>query len=232
MKYNQGNQLMEMAVGKDKISYSYDLNGSMIRKVLNSQKYGTLTDTYTYDVLDQFTGYYGYDGYTQILTYDANGMRLSKKEKGNTNRSTLEELLRGNIPGLPEVVEPAEETIEEGYEWATTKYLYDITQEYYQVIQETTTTESSVSTTAYLYGFERVAAHLKDNKTAYVYDGRSSVTQVVTMQLAGTGLNSQYVSVQGMNSLSYAYTPFGEQQKTKKADLHTMQKHMMRLQAC
>ena len=215
MKYNPGNQLMEMAVGKDIISYSYDPNGSMVQKVLTSQKYGTLTDEYTYDVLDQFTGYYGYDGYTQILAYDANGMRLSKKEKGNTNRSTLEELLRGNIPGLPEIIEPMGETVEDGYEWATTEYLYDITQEYYQVIHETTTNENGSSTTAYSYGLERIAVYSEDNKTEYIYDGRGSVAQLVTAHMAGTGINSQNDLLQKINAQSYRYTPFGEQQYTK-----------------
>lgn len=215
MKYNPGNQLTEMAVGKDKISYSYDPNGSMIQKVLNSQNFGTLTDEYTYDVLDQFTGYYGYDGYVQILAYDANGMRLSKQEKGNTNRSTLEELLRGNIPGLPEIIEPTGETVEDGYEWATTEYLYDITQEYYQVIQETTTSRTENSTAAYSYGLERIAAHSDDDRTNYIYDGRGSVVQSVTAHMAGTGLDSQINPSQGMSNSSYRYTPFGEQQNTK-----------------
>ena len=215
MKYNPGNQLTEMAVGKDKISYSYDPNGSMIQKVLTSQKYGTLKDEYTYDVLDQFTGYYGYDGYTQILTYDANGVRLSKKEKGNTNRSTLEELLRGNIPGLPEIVEPAEETIKEGYEWATTEYLYDITQKYYQVIQETTANENGSSITAYSYGLERITAYSGDIKTAYIYDGRGSLAQTVTTLIAVNGLSTQNNLAQEAGIQSIRYTPFGEQQHTK-----------------
>ena len=215
MKYNPGNQLTDMEVGKDNISYSYDPNGSMVQKVLTSHKYGTLTDEYTYDVLDQFAGYYGYDGYTQTLTYDANGMRLSKKEKGNTTRSTLEELLRGNIQGLPELVEPEDETIEESYEWATTEYLYDIMQEYYQVIQETTTNENGSSTTAYLYGLERIVAYSGNNKTTYIYDGRSSVAQAITMLQVGTGLDSQNYPAKKMGKLSFGYTPFGEQQHTK-----------------
>ena len=53
-----------------------------------------LTDTYAYNTLDQLTSYTGYDGYTQQLAYDANGMRLSMSEAGDANRSTLEELLR------------------------------------------------------------------------------------------------------------------------------------------
>lgn len=35
-------------------------------------------------------------------------MRLSRSEAGDANRSTLEKLLRGNIAGLPEIVEPAQ----------------------------------------------------------------------------------------------------------------------------
>ena len=108
MSYNKGNQLTAMANGKDKITYSYDKNGSMVQKVLSSQTYGKLTDTYAYNALDQLTSYTGYDGYTQQFTYDANGMRLSRSEAGDANRSTLEELLRGNIAGLPEIVEPTQ----------------------------------------------------------------------------------------------------------------------------
>ena len=67
-------------------------------------------------------------------------MRQSRSEAGDANRSTLEELLRGNIAGLPEIVEPTqsqtnadEADMPAGLEWATTVYLYDLTQEYYQV---------------------------------------------------------------------------------------------------
>ena len=159
MSYNKGNQLTAMANGKDKITYSYDKNGSMVQKVLSSQTYGKLTDTYAYNALDQLTEYVGYDGYQQQFTYDANGMRLSKSEAGDGNRSTLEELLRGNIAGLPEIVEPTQGQINAdeadmpaGLEWATTEYLYDLTQEYYQVISETTMNANGTSaTTAYAY---------------------------------------------------------------------------------
>lgn len=212
MKYNQGNQLTEMAVGQNKIAYGYDPNGNMVQKVLNSHKYGTLTDTYTYDVLDQFAGYYGYDGYTQVVAYDANGMRLSKTEKGNANRSTPEELLRGNILGLPEIVEPVENSVEEGYEWATTEYLYDITQEYYQVLQETTTKGSETNTSNYIYGLERITGYTADTKTTYIYDGRGSVVQMVTATISGKAIGPQNNPAQ---VITIWYTPFGEQQHTK-----------------
>ena len=69
----------------------------MVQKVLSSQTYGRLTDSYAYNALDQLTEYVGYDGYRQAFTYDANGMRQSRSEAGDANRSTLEELLRGNV---------------------------------------------------------------------------------------------------------------------------------------
>ena len=203
-----------MAVGKDKLTYSYDPNGSMIQKVLNSQKYGTLTDIYTYDALDQLTGYTGYDGYEQVFTYDAAGTRLSKTEKGNVNRSTLEELLRGNIAGLPEVYEPTE--IQEGYEWATTEYLYDITQEYYQVIREKTTIQNHIEMTEYVYGLERIAGYSDNNKTRYIYDGRGSVAQTITTPVPVENALGTLREVQSSVVIqSYVYTPFGEQLKTK-----------------
>jgi hypothetical protein len=122
------------------------------------------------------TGYVGYDGFEQQFTYDDNGMRLSKAEKGDTNRSILEELLRGEIAGLPEVVAPVVSSgteggkavkaassitdpaiVQEGFEWATTEYLYDVTQAYYQVIEEQTIGKKTNSVTAYDYGLQRIA---------------------------------------------------------------------------
>ena len=89
MTYNKGNQLVSMTNGKDKLTYGYDKNGSMVQKTLTSKQYGKLADTYAYNSLDQLVSYAGYDGYQQRFTYDANGMRLSKSECGNSNRSTL-----------------------------------------------------------------------------------------------------------------------------------------------
>ena len=223
MSYNKGNQLTAMANGKDKITYSYDKNGSMVQKVLSSQTYGKLTDTYAYNALDQLTSYTGYDGYTQQFTYDANGMRLSRSEAGDANRSTLEELLRGNIAGLPEIVEPAqsqtnadEADMPAELEWATTEYLYDLTQEYYQVISETTTSASGTSaTTAYAYGLERIASYSTDSKVEYVYDGRGSVAQAVTAPVAGEKVSSALPDVT-VKVQSFSYTAFGEQMSTQK----------------
>jgi RHS repeat-associated protein len=215
MQYNAGNQLLSMTVGQESIAYAYDANGSMIRKTLTSAQYGTLTDTYTYDALDMLTGYAGYDGYTQQFTYDANGIRQSKREKGNTNRSTLEELLRGSIAGLPDIVELTD-TVEEGYEWATTEYLYDITQEYYQVIQETTTQGNGKFTTAYTYGLERIAGYTSDTKTAYVYDGRGSVAQTITAPVAGKAVTSTLPDV-SVKVQSFSYTAYGEQMGAVKS---------------
>ena len=218
MSYNKGNQLTAMANGKDKITYSYDKNGSMVQKVLSSQTYGKLTDTYAYNALDQLTSYTGYDGYTQQFTYDANGMRLSKSEAGDANRSTLEELLRGNIAGLPGIVELAQSQTNAngadaptGLEWATTEYLYDLTQEYYQVISETTTSASGTSaTTAYAYGLERIAAYNENGVTRYVYDGRGSVAQTVNAPVAGAAVSSALPDI-SVKVQSFAYTAFGEQ---------------------
>ena len=223
MSYNKGNQLTAMANGKNKITYSYDKNGSMVQKVLSSQTYGKLTDSYAYNVLDQLTSYTGYDGYQQQFTYDANGMRLSKSETGNGNRSTLEELLRGNIAGLPEIVEPTqsqtnadEADMPAELEWATTEYLYDLTQEYYQVISETTTSASGTSaTTAYAYGLERIASYSTDSKVEYVYDGRGSVVQTISAPVAGAAVSSALPDI-SVKVQSFAYTAFGEQMGVQK----------------
>ena len=218
MKYNKGNQLTSMANGRDKIAYTYDRNGSMVQKVLSSRTYGKLTDSYAYNALDQLTEYVGYDGYRQAFTYDANGMRLSRSEAGDANRSTLEELLRGNIAGLPEIVEPAqsqtnadEADVPAGLEWATTEYLYDLTQEYYQVISETTTYANGTSaTTAYAYGLERIAAYSENGVTRYVYDGRGSVAQVISAPVAGEAATSALPGI-SVQVQSFAYTAYGEQ---------------------
>ena len=220
MSYNKANQLTGMANGKDKITYKYDKNGSMVEKALSSQSYGKLTDSYAYNALDQLTSYTGYDGYQQQFTYDANGMRLSKSETGNGNRSTLEELLRGNIAGLPEiVVQQAQDDaadVPEELAWATTDYLYDITQEYYQVISETRTeTNGHTATTAYAYGLERIAAYTADSKTSYVYDGRGSVAQAVTAPVAGEKVSSALPDV-AVKVQSFSYTAFGEQMGAQK----------------
>ena len=218
MKYNKGNQLTSMANGRDKIAYTYDRNGSMVQKVLSSRSYGKLTDSYAYNALDQLTEYVGYDGYRQAFTYDANGMRQSKSEAGDANRSTLEELLRGNVAGLPEIVEPAqsqtnadEADVPAGLEWATTEYLYDLTQEYYQVISETTTYANGTSaTTAYAYGLERIAAYSENGVTRYVYDGRGSVAQTVNVPVAGEAVSSNLPDI-SVKVQSFTYTAYGEQ---------------------
>ena len=223
MSYNKGNQLTAMANGKDKITYSYDKNGSMVQKVLSSQTYGKLTDTYAYNALDQLTSYTGYDGYTQQFTYDANGMRLSRSEAGDANRSTLEELLRGNIAGLPEIVEPAqsqtnadEADMPAELEWATTEYLYDLTEEYYQVISETTMNANGTSaTTAYAYGLERIAAYTADSTTSYVYDGRGSVAQAISVPVAGESVTSALPNV-SVQVQTFSYTAYGEQMGAAK----------------
>ena len=192
----------------------------MVEKALSSQSYGKLTDRYAHDALDQLTSYVGYDGYQQQFTYDANGMRLSKKETGDTSRSTLEELLRGNIAGLPEIVVPQAQDdaadVPEELAWATTDYLYDITQEYYQVISETRTeTNGHTATTAYAYGLERIAAYTADGKTSYVYDGRGSVLQAVTAPVAGEKVSSALPDV-AVKVQSFSYTAFGEQMGAQK----------------
>ena len=220
MAYNAANQLTGMTNGQSKIAYSYDKNGSLIQKTLTSKTYGKLTDRYAYDALDQLTSYVGYDGYQQQFTYDANGMRLSKKETGDTSRSTLEELLRGNIAGLPEIVVPQAQDdaadVPEELAWATTDYLYDITQEYYQVISETRTeTNGHTATTAYAYGLERIAAYTEDGKTGYVYDGRGSVAQAVTAPVAGEKVSSALPDV-AVKVQSFSYTAFGEQMGAQK----------------
>ena len=152
------------------------------------------------------------------FAYGSNGMRLSRSEAGDANRSTLEDLLRGNVAGLPEIVEPAqsqtnadEADVPAGLEWATTEYLYDLTQEYYQVISETTTYANGTSaTTAYAYGLERIAAYSENGVTRYVYDGRGSVAQAISAPVAGEAATSALPDI-SVKVQSFAYTAYGEQ---------------------
>ena len=131
--------------------------------------------------------------------------------------------MRGNIAGLPEVIAPKADAkpedaaqAEEGYAWATTEYVYDITQAYYQVIQEKTTGIGGSFTSAYAYGLERIAAYGvspngESSKTSYVYDGRGSVAQAITIPHAGGSVLSALPNVQ---VTSFQYTAFGEQMNT------------------
>ena len=150
-------------------------------------------------------------------------MRQSRSEAGDANRSTLEELLRGNVAGLAEIVEPAqsqtnadEADVPAGLEWATTEYLYDLTQEYYQVISETTTSRSGSTTTAYAYGLERIAAYHENGVTRYVYDGRGSVAQAISAPVAGEAAVSALPDI-SVQVQSFTYTAFGEQMGGVKA---------------
>ena len=149
------------------------------------------------------------------FAYGSNGMRLSRSEAGDANRSTLEDLLRGNVAGLPEIVEPAQSQtnadVPAGLDWATTEYLYDLTQEYYQVISETTTYANGTSaTTAYAYGLERIAAYSENGVTRYVYDGRGSVAQAISAPVAGEAAASALPDI-SVQVQTFSYTAYGEQ---------------------
>ena len=124
----------------------------------------------------------------------------------------------GNVAGLPEIVEPAqsqtnadEADVPAGLEGATTEYLYDLTQEYYQVISETTTYANGTSaTTAYVYGLERIAAYSENGVTRYVYDGRGSVAQAISAPVAGEASASALPDI-SVQVQTFSYTAYGEQ---------------------
>ena len=130
----------------------------------------------------------------------------------------------GNVAGLPEIVEPAqsqtnadEADVPAGLEGATTEYLYDLTQEYYQVISETTTYANGTSaTTAYVYGLERIAAYSENGVTRYVYDGRGSVAQAISAPVAGEASASALPDI-SVQVQTFSYTAYGEQMGGVKA---------------
>lgn len=73
-------------------------------------------------------------------------VRVRRREALHAARATVREA------GLSEIVEPAQSQISAdvsaGLEWATMEYLYDLTQEYYQVISETTTYANALGAVA------------------------------------------------------------------------------------
>ena len=210
MTYDAANELKTMTSVGGKIDYTYDANGNLTAKTL-----GTKTDTYTYDSYNQLTSYKGYDGYQQRDTYNAQGHMIRKESKGNANRQTLEEIVRGDEAkqaasdggdGDDDPDPYADKSASDS--WQVTSYIYDVTAPYYEVLAETT----DGKTTTYDYGVERIAAYSggawNAQKTEYVYDGRGSVAQEVSYN------NSWYTfgGKIGKASIgSKSYTPFGEQ---------------------
>ena len=131
------------------------------------------------------------------LTNELSKLTLDFSENNlkETNRYQMLLTDKASIAGLPEIVVPQAQDdaadVPEELAWATTDYLYDIMQEYYQVISETRTeTNGHTATTAYAYGLERIAAYTADGKTSYVYDGRGSVAQAVTVPTVTAAVSS------------------------------------------
>ena len=207
MTYDAANELRTMESVGGKIDYSYDANGNLTSKML-----GTKTDTYTYVSYNQLTSYKGYDGYQQRYTYNASGHMIKKESKGNDQRQTLEEIVRGDEKkaasddGGDDDPDPyADKSASDS--WQVTTYIYDVTAPYYEVLAETT----DGVTTTYDYGVERLAAHTASfwgsSKTEYVYDGRGSVAQEVSYN------NSWYTfggKIGKASVVSKSYSPFGE----------------------
>ena len=184
MAYDQADRLvrMERAAKERKITgiaYRYDENGNLTSKTSDIG-----TDTYHYNAMDQLTSYEGYDGYQAKYAYQDTGVLLRKETKGNQSRLTQEEVLEGkSVSGEIDIEEGAAgigaadigSQIDAG-DWIVTSYVYDINQEYEQVLSETTQGQ----TTCYEYGLERISAYGPDGKTDYIYDGRGSVAEQLT----------------------------------------------------
>ena len=188
--------------------YAYDEVGNLTTKTL-----GNRVDTYTYDSYNQLTSYKGYDGYQQRYTYNAQGHMTKRESSGNSNRQTLEEIVRGDEQKA--ATSDGEDSDDpdpyagsaSAENWQVTTYIYDVTAPYYEVLSETT----DGVTTSYDYGIERLAAYSggawNASKTEYVYDGRGSVAQEITYN------NSWYTfkgALAKKNITSKSYSPFGE----------------------
>ena len=210
MAYDQADRLvrMERAAKERKITgivYRYDENGNLTSKTSDIG-----TDTYHYNAMDQLTSYEGYDGYQAKYAYQDTGVLLRKETKGNQSRLTQEEVLEGkSVSGEIDIEEGAAgigaadmgSQIDAG-DWIVTSYVYDINQEYEQVLSETTQGQ----TTCYEYGLERISAYGPDGKTDYLYDGRGSVAEQLT---TGTDL------AENVKKVIKSYTPYGEQLNEK-----------------
>ena len=210
MAYDQSDRLvrMERAAKERKITgivYRYDENGNLTSKTSDIG-----TDTYHYNAMDQLTSYEGYDGYQAKYAYQDTGVLLRKETKGNLSRLTQEEVLEGKSVSGEIDIEEGEAGIgaadigsqTDAGDWIVTSYVYDINQEYAQVLSETTQGQ----TTCYEYGLERISAYGPDGKTDYLYDGRGSVAEQLT---TGTDL------AENVKKVIKSYTPYGEQLNEK-----------------
>ncbi len=154
-------------------AYRYDRNGNLIE-----QRNKEITITYQYDKSNRMTEETRTEN-GKTLRYNALGMLHAKESKGSSTRTTLEELIAGK----------EESDGPDGDESHTTRYTYDLTQPYYEVLTETV----DGAVTSYTYGLERLAAYTEETKTTYLYDGRGSVVKTL-----GEAINVK------------AYSPFGE----------------------
>lgn len=137
MRYNAGNQLVDMSNGKVNITYSYDKNGNMTSKSLGDEK-----DTYSYNVQNNLVAYNGYDGYMQSYKYSALGMMYEKTSSGNDDRVLLESVVTDGAE-LPTTDKNSEEGDSDGDDHQrTTYYTYDALLDFYQVLTETTGDET------------------------------------------------------------------------------------------
>ena len=78
--YNEGNQLTERKALSDITEYLYDENGSLV-----SEKEGSKTSSYRYDLLNRQAHVKTFEGKEQENFYDGEGLRAGIKEDGKTS---------------------------------------------------------------------------------------------------------------------------------------------------
>ena len=206
---------------------------------------GSLTDTYRYDALGNLSGYAGYDGFEQTYATHMVGVRTEKRAKGDPNRLTLEEMLEGKtladkeqIVGfdsskwettryLQDLTAPyaqvmAEITERNGQVLETTTYAYGL-ERLSKVTEGSRVGRTEEAGRAGQIGQlgrsgEADNTVLSTLKTAYVYDARGSVAQMLDVSgmvntpqtLDMQALNAQAIKSQAVIA-SLRYTPFGQQ---------------------
>ena len=135
---------------------------------------------------------------------------LAKSEAGDGTVLRWKNLLRGNIAGLPRIVEPAQSQTnadESGHarRAGMGEYLYDLTEEYYQVISETTMNANGTSaTTAYaLWLGAHCGVHIIANNQAMSTMGVGSVAQAISVPVAGESAACQMSGRAGADLLRH-----------------------------
>ena len=207
--------------------YTYDAAGNMVETIREGESihrsYNALNQlieseegeektTYTYDVRGNLTEK-NVNGQAETYTYGAgNVLTAHEKSDGSSEEYTYDAL------GL--LREAARET--EG-RINTTRYYFDLTEEYPELLYEITTSQNEAGEQSreiirlHEYGLERIASYTgtgpQDEKTEYLYDGGGSVIR----EICHLNSWSNYL-YQKQDAESFAYNPWGVKESYLKEE--------------